>query len=88
MSDFVQAMAKVNGTVVEFASTPDFRQIGNNQWNPWIVFSAPLPRSFAGVQIQFGINSHLPENVEMTTDLWVVKEWWQPRMRSLPDYWI
>ncbi len=88
MSSCVQAIAEVDGTVIEFTATPDFRQVGNNQWNPWIVFSAPLPASFAGRQIQFGISSYLPEDVEMTTDLWVVKEWWRPRMKSLPNYWV
>ena len=88
MSEFAQAIAKVDNSVVEFTQTPDFRQNGNNQWCPWIVFSAPLPRSFAGKQIQFGISSYLPVGVDATTDLWLVKEWWPRRMRSLPNYWV
>jgi hypothetical protein len=88
MSKLVQAMARVDGSIVEFTATPDYRQTGNNQWNPWIVFSAPLPAAFAGKPIQFGIASYLPEDVETSTKLWVIKEWWKPRMRPLPNYWI
>ena len=87
MSRYVQAIATVDGTVVEFTRTPDFRQVSNNQWNPWIVFSAPLPKRFAGRPIQFGVSAYLPEGTGMTTDLWVIKEWWKPRMRPLPNYW-
>jgi hypothetical protein len=88
MSQFVQAIATVDGSVVEFTRTPDFRQVSNNQWNPWIVFSAPLPKKFAGRPVQFGISSYVPEGTEMSTDLWVIKEWWKPRMRPLPNYWV
>jgi hypothetical protein len=88
MSELVQAMAEVEGSVVEFTATPDFRQISNNQWNPWIVFSAPLPTAFTGRPIRFGISAYLPADVDMTTALWVVREWWPPRMRSLPNYWM
>ncbi len=88
MSELVQAMAMVDGSIVEFTATPDYRQISNNQWNPWIVFSAPLPMAFPGRRIQFGITSYLPEDVETSTKLWVIKEWWKPRMRPLPNYWI
>jgi hypothetical protein len=88
MSEVVQAIATVGDAVVEFTRTPEYRQISNNQWNPWIVFSAPLPRSFSGQDIRFGITSHLPPGVEMATDLWVVREWWSPRTRSLPNYWV
>ena len=42
MSELVQAIAKVGDTVVEFTTTPDFRQVSNNQWNSWIVFSSTL----------------------------------------------
>ena len=87
MSQFVQAIATVDGSVVEFTRTPDFRQVSNNQWNSWIVFSAPLPTKFAGRPIQFGISSYVPDGTEMTTDLWVIREWWRPRMRPLPNYW-
>jgi len=88
MSEFVQAIAKVDDFVVEFTSTPDFRQKSNNQWCPWIVFSCPLPRSFAQKQIQFAISSYLPAAVDVTTDLWLVREWWPKRLRSLPNYWV
>ena len=88
MSELVQAMAVVDEAIVEFTATPDYRQTSNNQWNPWIVFSAPLPAAFAGRRIQFGISSYLPEDVETTTKLWVLKETWKPRMRPLPNCWI
>ena len=88
MSEFVQAIAKVGSLIVEFTATPDFRQDSNNQWCPWIVFSAPLPRSFAGKPIQLGISSYLPAGVETTSGLWLVKEWWPKRRRSLPNYWV
>jgi hypothetical protein len=88
MSELVQAMAEVEGSSVEFTATPDFRQVSNNQWNPWIVFSAPLPATFRDRAIRFGISAYLPAEVDMTTALWVVKEWWPPRMRALPNYWI
>jgi len=88
MSELVQAMAMVGGSIVEFAATPDYRQISNNQWNPWIVFSAPLPAAFAGRRIQFGISSYLPEDVEISTKLWVLKQTWKPRRRPLPNCWI
>ena len=87
MNELVQATAEVEGAVVEFTATPDFRQTSNNQWNPWIVFSAPLPAAFTGRLIRFGISAYLPDDVDMTTNLWVVKQWWPPRMRSLPNYW-
>lgn len=32
--------------------------------------------------------SYLPEGVEMTTRVWSIKEWWKPRMRPLPNYWV
>jgi hypothetical protein len=88
MSDFVQATGVIEGVYLEFTSTPDFRQTHNNQWNPWLVFSAPLPKASAGRQMEIGITSYLPEGVEMATDIWVVKEWWRPRSRPLPNYWI
>jgi hypothetical protein len=87
MSELVQAIAKVGDTVVEFTTTPDFRQISNNQWNSWIVFSAPLPASFAGRTIQFGVSTYLPEEVAISAKLWVIKDWWKPRKRPLPNYW-
>lgn len=34
MSEFVQAIATVDGLVVEFTRTPEYRQTGNQQWNP------------------------------------------------------
>jgi hypothetical protein len=88
MSELVQAMAMVDGSIVEFTATPDYRQTSNNQWNPWIVFSAPLPVAFAGRRIQFGISSYLPADVETSTKLWVLKQSWKPRMRPLPNCWI
>jgi len=88
MSELVQCIARVDGSTVEFTATPDYRQTSNNQWNPWIVFSAPLPAAFAGRQIQFGISSYLPEDVETSTKLWVLKESWRPRTRPLPNCWI
>ena len=88
MSELVQATAEVDGSAVEFTATPDYRQISNNQWNPWIVFSAPLPATYTGCPIRFGISSYLPKDVETSTELWVIREWWKPRMRSLPNYWI
>jgi hypothetical protein len=88
MNELVQAMAEVEGCTVEFTATPDYRQISNNQWNPWIVFSAPLPATFRGRPIRFGVSAYLPADVDMTTALWVVKEWWPPRRRSLPNYWM
>jgi hypothetical protein len=88
MSDFVQATAVVEGVYLEFTATPDFRQSHNNQWNPWLVLSAPLPMAFAARPIEMGITSYLPEGVEMATNVWVVKEWWRPRSRPLPNYWI
>jgi hypothetical protein len=81
-------VAKVDDAVVEFTATPDFRQISNNQWSSWIVFSARLPASFAGRTIQFGLSTYLPEGVAMTTKLSVVKKWWKPRRRPLPNYWV
>jgi hypothetical protein len=88
MSELVQSIGEVDGTVMEFTATPDFRQISNNQWNPWIVFSAPLPASFTGRSLRFGVSAYLPSDVEVNTALWVVKEWWPPRMRPLPNYWV
>ena len=88
MSELVQSMAMVDGTVVEFTATPDYRQTSIYQWNPWIAFSAPLPATFAGRRIQLGISSYLPEDVETGTKLWVLKETWRPRMRPLPNCWI
>jgi hypothetical protein len=88
MSLFAQAIATVDGLVIEFTRTPDYRQNGNYQWNPWIVFSAPLPRRFTGKSVQIGVTSYLPQGVEMTTDLWVIKEWWRPRNRPLPNHWV
>jgi hypothetical protein len=88
MSQYIQAIATVDGAVVEFTRTPDFRQVGNNQWNAWIVFSAPPPKRFAGRPVQFGVSSNVPEGTAMTTDLWVIQEWWRLRMRPLPHYWM
>lgn len=88
MSELVQAMARVDESNVEFTMTPDYRQTSNNQWNPWIVFSAPLPADFAGRRIQIGVSSYLPAGVETTTRLWVLKQSWTPRMRPLPNCWI
>jgi hypothetical protein len=88
MTDFVQATAVVDGVYMEFTSTPDFRQTHNNQWNSWLVLSAPLPKAFTARPIEMGITSYLPEGVEMATEIRVVKEWWRPRSRPLPNYWI
>jgi hypothetical protein len=73
--------------MIEFARTPDYRQV-LSQWVPWIVFSAPLPRSFAGRPLELGITTYLPPEVEMDTEVWVVKEWWKPRTRPIPNSWI
>ena len=86
--DYVQATAVVDGIYMEFTGTPDFRQTHNNQWNAWLVLSAPLPKIFSGRPIELGISSHLPPGVEMRTNVWVVKEWWRPRLRPLPNGWI
>jgi hypothetical protein len=88
MSELVQAIAVIDGSILEFTGTPDYRQTSNNQWNPWIVFSAPLPAAFAGRRIQFGVSSYLPAEVETSTKLWVLKQTWKPRMRPLPNCWI
>ena len=88
MTDFVQATAVVDGVYLEFTSTPEFRQTHNNQWNPWLVLSAPLPKAFTARPIELGITSYLPEGVEMAVEIRVVKEWWRPRSRPLPNYWI
>lgn len=87
-TDFVQGTAVVDGIFMEFTSTPEFRQTHNNQWNAWLVLSAPLPRAFAGRPIELGITSYLPDGVEMPIDVWVIKEWWRPRLRPLPNGWI
>ena len=88
MSEVAQATADVDGRIIEFTRTPDFRQTSNNQWNPWLVFSAPLPRAFSGKRVRFGLNTYLPEGVTCRTAAWVIKEWWTPRMRPLPNYWV
>jgi hypothetical protein len=87
MNELVQAIAKVGDTVVEFTTTPDFRQVSNNQWNSWIVFSTPLPASFAGRTIQFGVSTYLPDRVVTSAKFWVIKDWWKPRRKPLPNYW-
>jgi hypothetical protein len=53
-----------------------------------VVFSAHLPKAFASRTAEIGIASYLPQSVEVTTEVWVVKEWWWPRSRPLPNYWI
>jgi len=87
MNELVQAIAKVGDTVVEFTTTPDFRQVSNNQWSSWIVFSTPLPASFAGRTIQFGV-SYLSaggrgNKCKVLGDQGLVK----PRRKPLPNYW-
>lgn len=88
MSEVAQAIGDVDGRVIEFTRTPDFRQTNSNQWNPWLVFSAPLPGVFSGKRVRFGLNTYLPEGVTCQTTVWVVKEWWTSRMRPLPNYWV
>lgn len=87
MSKFTQATAVIDGSYFEFTCTPDFRQTGSYQWNPWLVFSAPLPIAFKDRPMRIGITSYLPNEVELVTNIWVLREWWRPQTRPLPNHW-
>jgi len=87
MNELVQAIAKVGDTVVSSRRHLIFRQVSNNQWSSWIVFQHTLPASFAGRTIQFGVSTYLPEGVGTSAKFWVIKDWWKPRRKPLPNYW-
>jgi hypothetical protein len=75
----VQVIAMVDDQrLVEFEAVPNFRQIGNNESTPWIVFRMRTSSEWSGKTLKFGLNAYLPPEIKIETECWVVDNWWRP----------
>jgi hypothetical protein len=80
-ADLIQASAKIGDQIVYLEAVPSFRQTGNNQWAPWLVFRIRTSPSWSGKDFHVAFNSYLPPEVTCDHDGWVVPEWWMETRR-------
>jgi hypothetical protein len=73
----VQAKATIAGQpILRFEAVPNFRQTGNNEWCPWLVFKIRMNPAWSGGELIAAINAYLPPEVEVQAEAWVVPQWW------------
>lgn len=76
-ADLVQAKATIAGQpILRFETVPNFRQTGNNEWCPWLVFKIRMNSAWSGGDLIVAINAYLPPEVEVQAEGWVVPQWW------------
>lgn len=83
----VQAIARIDGRQIQFIPVPDGRQHGNTQsfGCSWLVYKVRLDPRWSGQDLQLAIHAHLPAEVEVVAEAWVVKRWWRENTRPTPD---
>jgi hypothetical protein len=77
MFGLIQAKGDVGGVRVNFEGVPNHRQTGNQQRAPWLVFRVPLSHSWSGKDFRFSLTAHLPEDIRLTEEAWLVPSWWE-----------
>ena len=83
-----QAVARVDGNLIQMFPVPDGRQYGNTQGIEgcsWLVYKVPLNRAWSNKKLSLAIHAYLPEGVEAQTEAWIVKRWWQEDPRPTPN---
>ena len=75
-ADLIQTSARVGDQVVQLEAVPSFRQTGNNQWAPWLVFRIRTGPAWSGQDFHVAFNACLPPEVDCQDEGWVVPEWW------------
>jgi hypothetical protein len=78
-ADLIQISAKVGDQVVYLEAVPSFRQTGNNQWAPWLVFRIRTSPGWSGKDLHVAFTAYLPPEVECQDEGWVVPEWWMEK---------
>lgn len=73
-ADLIQATAMIGDQpIIRFEAVPNFRQI---EWCSWLVFRIRTNPAWSGKDAVFVINAHLPPEVEVQCEGWVVPQWW------------
>ena len=85
--EIVQVVARIGEHKVQMISVPDARQYGNTQKMgcSWVVYKLRSNPQWAGENLQFTVQSYLPESVEAKVEAWVVEQWWEVGGRPLGD---
>ena len=77
-ADLVQAKGMIGDQpIVRFETAPNFRQTGNNEWCPWLVFRIRTSPEWSAKDVAFAVNAYLPPEVEMQAEGWLVPRWWE-----------
>lgn len=75
-ADLIQLSARLDGHPLHLEAVPSFRQTGNNQLAPWLVFKIRTSPAWSGQDLQVAFNAYLPSDVDCEDEAWVVPEWW------------
>ena len=78
-ADLIQTSARVGDQVLHLEAVPSFRQTGNNQWAPWLVFKIRTNPAWSGKDLHVAFNAYLPPLVDCQDEGWVVPEWWMEK---------
>ncbi len=78
-ADLIQTSARVGDQVLHLEAVPNFRQTGNNQWAPWLVFKIRTNPAWSGKDFHVAFNAYLPPEVDCQDEGWVVPEWWMEK---------
>lgn len=78
-ADLIQTAARVGDQVVHLEAVPSFRQTGNNQWAPWLVFKIRTGPAWSGKDLHVAFTAYLPPDVECQDEGWMVPEWWMEK---------
>ena len=78
-ADLIQTSARVGEQVLHLEAVPSFRQTGNNQWAPWLVFRIRTSPTWSGKDFHVAFTAYLPPDVECEYKGWVVPEWWMEK---------
>jgi hypothetical protein len=80
-ADLIQTFARVGDQALHLEAVPSFRQTGNNQWAPWLVFKIRTNPAWSGKDFHVAFNAYLPPEVDCQDMGWVVPEWWMEKPR-------
>ena len=75
-SDLIQTSARIGNQVLHLEAVPSFRQTGNNQLAPWLVFRIRTNPAWSGNDFHVAFNAYLPSEVDCQDEGWLVPEWW------------
>jgi hypothetical protein len=87
VAEIAQVVAYIGDQKVQLIPTPDARQYGNTQSKgcSWVVYKLRLNPAWSGKQLQFVVQTYLPDYVESHVQAWVVERWWKESTRPLGD---